>query len=170
MNCINTKSSNNQEFKKVLKISQPFFHFRHKAIDDLSSFTTFYKRAADNNARYRRQALEDLGAFTTFMKKDNKQLTSLRSNSKRSTRSISREALRDALGTFSSFMNPHQYYKRVRVLVFQMKTNTKFDWKKIVHEMFCFSIYMAFSHKVKSFILLSTVSKISNYRQSLICL
>jgi len=85
---------------------------QHKAIDDLSSFTTFYKRAADNNARYRRQALEDLGAFTTFMKKDNKQLTSLRSNSKRSTRSISREALRDALGTFSSFMNPHQYYKR----------------------------------------------------------
>merc|ERR1711963_203942 len=62
---------------------------QHKAIDDLSSFTTFYKRAADNNARYRRQALEDLGAFTTFMKKDNKQLTSLRSNSKRSTRSIS---------------------------------------------------------------------------------
>merc|ERR1711997_922588 len=78
---------------------------RNNAIDDLNSFTTFYKRdqGTGPGSRFRRQALDDLEAFTTFMKKD---------NIKRSPRSISREALRDSLGTFSSFMDPYQYYKR----------------------------------------------------------
>ena len=78
----------------------------------LGSFTTFYKRNPfdqDQGSRFRRQALEDLGAFTTFMKKDPKFSSA---NNKRSTRSISREDLA-ALGTFSSFMDPYQYYKRV---------------------------------------------------------
>merc|ERR1712223_1031655 len=66
---------------------------RDNAINALSSFTTFYKRNFDQGARIRRQALDDLGAFTTFMKRDPK----LSSNNKRSTRSISREALSDAL-------------------------------------------------------------------------
>ena len=83
----------------------------------LSSFTTFYKRNSNGQepgSRFRRQALEDLGAFTTFMKKADPNF-SANTNNKRSTRSISREDLRDALGTFSSFMDPYQYYKRVSV-------------------------------------------------------
>ena len=89
-----------------------FSRQRNNLIDALSSFTTFYKRF-DQGARIRRQALDDLGAFTTFMKRDPK----LSSNNKRSARSISREALRDALGTFSSFMDPYQYYKRVSLVL-----------------------------------------------------
>merc|ERR1711935_768918 len=70
---------------------------RDNAMNALGSFTTFYKRNPfdqDQGSRFRRQALEDLGAFTTFMKKDPKFSSS---NNKRSTRSISREDLRDAL-------------------------------------------------------------------------
>jgi len=83
---------------------------RDNAINALSSFTTFYKRNSNGQERFRRQALEDLGAFTTFMKKADPKFSA--NNNKRSTRSISREDLRDALGTFSSFMDPYQYYKR----------------------------------------------------------
>lgn len=78
----------------------------YKKSDDLDSFSSFYKK----NQRFRRQAeaatVDDLGAFTTFMKKRD----SLRN--KRSP--LSREDLRNALGTFSSFMDPYQYYKRVK--------------------------------------------------------
>ena len=90
-----------------------FSRQRDNAINALSSFTTFYKRNSNGQERFRRQALEDLGAFTTFMKKADPKLSA--NNNKRSTRSISREDLRDALGTFSSFMDPYQYYKRVSV-------------------------------------------------------
>ena len=103
-----------------------FFRQRNKAIDDLSSFTTFYKRDAGgnhfSNARYRREALENLGAFTTFMKKNKPFNEAAPSIGKRSSRH-SREALLDSLGTFSSFMSPHQYYKRVRVLVLPFWNN-----------------------------------------------
>ena len=119
-----------------------FFRQRNKAIDDLSSFTTFYKRDGGNqfsNARYRREALEDLGAFTTFMKKNKPFNEAAPSIGKRSSRH-SREALLDSLGTFSSFMSPHQYYKRVRVLVLKQPVQR---WAlggnyKHLHEMFHF--------------------------------
>ena len=119
-----------------------FFRQRNKAIDDLSSFTTFYKRDGGNqfsNARYRREALEDLGAFTTFMKKNKPFNEAAPSIGKRSSRH-SREALLDSLGTFSSFMSPHQYYKRVRVLVLKQPVQL---WAlggkyKHLHEMFHF--------------------------------
>merc|ERR1711971_398399 len=86
--------------------------------DDLGLFTTFYKRDAGgnhfSNARYRREALENLGAFTTFMKKNKPFNEAAPSIGKRSSRH-SREALLDSLGTFSSFMSPHQYYKRTPI-------------------------------------------------------
>ena len=87
-----------------LYMEQKLYHFfrqRNKAIDDLSSFTTFYKRDAGgnhfSNARYRREALENLGAFTTFMKKNKPFNEAAPSIGKRSSRH-SREALLDSLG------------------------------------------------------------------------
>jgi len=105
-------------YKKSDKNVNSLEQQRNKAIDDLSSFTTFYKRDGGNhfsNARYRREALENLGAFTTFMKKNKPFSEAAPSIGKRSSRHSprhSREALLDSLGTFSSFMSPHQYYKR----------------------------------------------------------
>jgi len=104
-------------YKKSDKNVNSLEQQRNKAIDDLSSFTTFYKRDGGNqfsNARYRREALEDLGAFTTFMKKNKPFNEAAPSIGKRSSRH-SREALLDSLGTFSSFMSPHQYYKRTPI-------------------------------------------------------